>query len=325
MSKKKKKTKNNFTQPKSKPVGAKTDSEQREDQPSCEQNEAQLTDEQVEAEINELALTPKRERVWEVDFVRGLMILFVVWDHFMWDVRYVGSSSYNSGLFQWLYKLSASYYSGSLRAVTHDVFVTMFVLVSGVSCSFSRGNGKRALKMCVFAILFSAITYVISAVIDEELTIYFNVIHVVALSVLLYAAIEWVWGKLTKNWQKNIFGAVFFAVTMTALVVGHCAKYMHVNWTILVFGPSEWRSNIIRKFTYGGDYLSFLPDFGWFLVGVVLGKAIYRERKSIFPSVNAKYVSPVTFCGRYSIWVYFISQVVMFGAIYLFHGVLNIL
>ncbi|MCH5153186.1 MAG: DUF1624 domain-containing protein [Clostridiales bacterium] len=285
----------------------------------------QPTPEQVEAEINELAATPKRERIWEVDFVRGLMILFVVWDHFMWDVYYGFRSDYNTALFQWLYKLGSAYYSGALRNVTHDVFVTMFVLTSGVSCSFSRSNGKRAIKMCAFAILFSVVTYVISAVIKEELTIYFNVIHVVALSVLLYTVIEWIWSKLTKNWQKNIFGVIFFAITMTALVLGHCAKYMHVNWLNLIFGESEWRNAVIRKFMYGGDYLSFLPDFGWFLVGVVLGKAIYRERKSIFPSVNPKYVSPVTFCGRRSLWVYFISQVVMYGLIYLLHDMFNIL
>ena len=299
---------------------------------TAEQTSVELTPEQVEAEINELAAVPKRERIWEVDFVRGLMILFVVWDHFMWDVNWMGTSDYNTGLFKWLYELSENYYSGALRAVTHDVFVTMFVLTSGVSCSFSRSNGKRALKMCGFAILFSAVTYAISAIINDDLTIYFNVIHVVALSVLLYTAIEWVWSKLTKNWQKNIFGVVFFAITMTALVLGHCAKYMietnhsfTYHWTNLLFGESEWRNAVIGKFVSGGDYLAFLPDFGWFLVGVVLGKAIYRERKSIFPSVNPKYVSPVTFCGRFSLWVYFISQVVMYGFIYLLHDLFAIL
>ena len=91
--------------------------------------------------------TPARKRVWEVDFVRGLMILFVVWDHFMWDVSDMGP--YKSGLFTWLYELSSKYYGGVLRETTHDVFVTMFVFTSGVSCSFSRSNGMRAVKMIV--------------------------------------------------------------------------------------------------------------------------------------------------------------------------------
>ena len=287
---------------------------------------SELTEEQIEVELNELAATPKRQRIWEIDFVRGLMILFVVWDHFMWDVHFVGSSHYNSGLFQWLYELSSKYYSGSLRATTHDTFVTMFVLTSGISCSFSRSNGKRALKMMCFSIVLSALTYAISAIIQEDLTIYFNVIHVVALSVALYSAIEWIWARCSKNWQKNIFGVAMFAITMTALVVGHCAKNMSgTHWTDLLFGKSEWRAAVVQKFRNGGDYLAFLPDFGWFLVGVFLGRIVYRERKTVFPSVDARYVSPVTFCGRHSLWVYFISQIVMFGFVYLLHDMYNIL
>mgnify|MGYP002508968770 CR=1 FL=1 len=46
----------------------------------------------VEIELDELASTPKRRRIWEVDFLRGLMILFVVWDHLMWDFAYFGNN-----------------------------------------------------------------------------------------------------------------------------------------------------------------------------------------------------------------------------------------
>ena len=286
----------------------------------------ELTPEQVETEINELAQTPKRQRIWEVDFVRGLMILFVVWDHFMWDVGYGFNSNYNTELFQWLHKLGIEYWTSTIRDTTHDTFVTLFVLTSGISCSFSKSNIMRALKMCVFAIAFTVITDVISSVMGVQLTIYFNVIHVIALSVLIYSFIEFIWSKCTKNWSKNIFGIFFFVITMTALVVGYCAKNMGEHWTNLIFGKSEWRNVIIETITTNrGDYLSFLPDFGWFLVGAVLGRVMYRERKSIFPSVNPKFVSPITFCGRFSLWVYFISQIVMYGLLYLLHGMYNIL
>ena len=303
----------------------KQDKEAQLEAVQAEATKNELTEEQIEVELDTLAKPPKRQRIWEIDFLRGLMILFVVWDHFMWDVNMVGTSTYKSKLFQWLYDLSERYYAGSLRAVTHDVFVSMFVLTSGISCSFSRSNGKRAIKMMSFALLFSAVTYAVSAIIQDELTIYFNVIHVVALSVALYTGIEWLWSLCKKNWQKNIFGVVMFAVTMTALILGSCAKSMNTHWTTLLFGKSEWFSKVITKFKNGGDYLAFLPDFGWFLVGVFLGKLIYRERKTVFPSVNAKYVSPVTFCGRYSLWVYFISQIIMFGFVYLLHDMYNIL
>lgn len=287
------------------------------------------TPQQVDEIVNELAVTPKRQRIWEIDFVRGLMILFVVWDHFMWDINSINyKTPYNTALFQWLFELSKTYYKGVLREVTHDVFVSMFVLTSGISCSFSRHNGKRALRMVIFALLFTAVTYAISAIIQSNVTIYFNVIHVIALSVLIYSGIEWIWAHCTKNWQKNIFGCVMFAVTLTALVVGSCAKAK--PWTnespIWFFLADHSGKEVAAyKIFMGGDYLSFFPDFGWFLVGAFLGKIMYREKKSIFPSVNAKYVEPITFCGRHSLWVYFISQIVMFGFVYLLHDMYRIL
>ena len=288
------------------------------------QQDVQCSRTDIEKTVDEIVATPARKRVWEVDFVRGLMILFVVWDHFMWDVSDMGP--YKSGLFTWLYELSSKYYGGVLRETTHDVFVTMFVFTSGVSCSFSRSNGMRAVKMIVFSLLFTSVTYAISAVIRQNLTIYFNVIHVIALSVLLWSAIEWAWSKCDKPWKKNVFGWTMAAVTITVLAVGGCAD--NSPWTndnpMWYFLAEHKYTEGFVKFT-GGDYLAFFPDFGWFLVGAFLGRLLYKERKSLFPAVNEKWVSPVTFCGRYSIWIYFGSQVVMYGLIYLFSQVFKIL
>lgn len=281
-----------------------------------------VCDAQIQSELDEIAATPVKQRVWEIDFLRGLMILFVVWDHFMYDVRYVGGN-YNTALFAWFDELGKAYYSGVLRRVTHDTFVTMFVFTSGVSCSFSDSNGKRAIKMTAFACLLTAATYALSSIIGQNLTINFNVIHTIALSVLLWTAAEFLRGKCVKNWQKNIFGVVMTAVIVASIVVGACAQ------------ASPWTSS--GKLWYflvphtgsdfghfcGGDYSPFLPNFGWFLVGGYLGKIVYKERKTLFPSVNAKYVCPVTFCGRYSLWVYLGTQIVMFGLIYLLSPVLG--
>lgn len=285
---------------------------------------AAYTPEEVDEILDELAAAPKRKRVWEVDFLRGVMILFVVWDHFMWDVS--NSGGYNTALFKWLYALSGKYYGGILREVTHDVFVTMFVLTSGVSCSFSRNNGRRAIKMMIFAILLSAGTYAASAIAQQNITIRFNVIHVIALCTLLWAVIDYCSTKCDKNWKRNVFGGVMTATVIVSLLVGACAKAQPwVNgskiWFFLTYHSTSAFPDF-AKFT-GGDYLPFLPDFGWFLIGAFLGKFLYKDKKTLFPSVNPKFVSPVTFCGRNSLWVYLLSQVVMFSFIYLFHGMLD--
>lgn len=279
----------------------------------------------IEAQLDELAVTPKKQRVWEIDFLRGLMILFVVWDHFMWDIYEFGE--YKTQFFNWLYQLAINYYrTDGIRQIAQPVFVTMFVFTSGVSCSFSRSNGKRALKMSAFACLLTAATYAVSAMIDGiNLTMNFNVIHVIALSTLLWTLIEFCWSKCLRNWQKNIFGVVMAAVTIAAVVIGGYANFKPwTNENPLWFFLAKHSSGVpgYGKFR-GGDYLPFLPDFGWFLVGAFLGRFVYKQKTSIFPSVNPKFVCPVTFCGRYSLWVYFGSQIFMFGLIYLLTAVLG--
>ena len=292
------------------------------DQPTQAEIDAEVT-----ALANDASLAP-RKRIWEVDFLRGFMILFVVWDHFMWDVYFGSTNPYQTGLFQWLEKVARSYYSTyGLRSLTHDTFVSMFVFTSGVSCAFSNSNGKRAIKMICFAMLLSAVTFAASSILGADVTVNFNVIHVIALSVRIWAGLEWLTSKFNKDWQHNLYGWLMFAIIITVLIVGYQAKVK--PWTDenrIWFFLAE-HSHTVPGFSefWGGDYLAFFPDFAWFLVGGFLGKYLYKQKTTLFPKFNAKWVSPITFCGKYSIWVYFGTQLFMYGFFYLFNGVLNIL
>lgn len=291
----------------------------------------QPTQAQVEAEVtaieNDPTLAPQK-RIWEVDFLRGFMILFVVWDHLMWDIFYGFGGNYQTGLFQWLYQVAGNYYGAyGLRALTHDTFVSMFVFTSGVSCAFSNSNGKRALKMMCFAMLLSAVTYAASSILQEQVTVNFNVIHVIALSVGVWAALEWLTSKFNKDWQHNLFGWAMFAIIITVLIVGYQAKakpWTDENRIWFFLAEHSFTVPGFSKF-WGGDYLPFFPDFGWFLVGGFLGKVLYKGKTTLFPKFNSKWVSPITFCGRYSIWVYFGTQAVMYAFFFLFHYLWNII
>ena len=292
---------------------------------------SQPTQAEIEAEVTAIekdsSLAPLK-RIWEVDFLRGFMILFVVWDHFMWDVYFGSSNPFQTGLFQWLEKVARSYYSTyGLRSLTHDTFVSMFVFTSGVSCAFSNSNGKRAIKMICFALLLSAATFAASSILGADVTVNFNVIHVIALSVLIWAGLEWLTSKFKKDWQHNLYGWIMFAIIITVLIVGYQAKVK--PWTDdnrIWFFLAE-HSHTVPGFSefWGGDYLAFFPDFAWFLVGGFLGKHLYKQKTTLFPKFNAKWVSPITFCGKYSIWVYFGTQLFMYGFFYLFNEVLNII
>jgi uncharacterized membrane protein len=203
----------------------------------------------------------------------------------------------------------------------------MFVFTSGVSCAFSNSNGKRAIKMICFALLLSAATFAASSILGADVTVNFNVIHVIDLSVLIWAGLEWLTSKFKKDWQHNLYGWIMFAIIITVLIVGYQAKVKPWTDDNRIWFFLAQHSSSVPGFSefWGGDYLAFFPDFAWFLVGGFLGKYLYKQKTTLFPKFNAKWVSPITFCGKYSIWVYFGTQLFMYGFFYLFNEVLNII
>jgi uncharacterized membrane protein len=65
------------------------------------------------------------------------------------------------------------------------------------------------------------------------------------------------------------------------------------------------------------DYFPLLPNLGYFLLGGVLGRSLYRKKESLLPRVNAR--TPVLrflcWCGQKSLWIYLLHQPVLVGII----------
>lgn len=263
-------------------------------------------------------------RVWEVDALRGFLILFVVWDHFMLDLTMFRTSfvsDFGKALSDFALKqyFSDTAVLGSLRNITHDSFVYAFVFISGMSCCFSRNNFKRALRLIAFSLALTLVTWIAQRAGYGGIMISFNVLHVLALSVLIWAGIEKLLPLMKRDWQKNLYGVTVSAIMVAMLVVGH---YFIVNpcetkhfWAFLV----QHSTNVIANFS-PGDFLAFFPAFAYFLGGVYLGRFLYRERKTLFPSVSERAVAPLTFLGKKSIWVYFASQVIVILVLYTLSG-----
>ena len=68
------------------------------------------------------------------------------------------------------------------------------------------------------------------------------------------------------------------------------------------------------------DYFPLLPNLGWFLLGAVMGRIVYRRKQTLLPMVNPK--NPIvrffSFLGRHSLWIYLIHQPLISGICMLF-------
>ena len=104
------------------------------------------------------------------------------------------------------------------------------------------------------------------------------------------------------------------AVLSILLVIG--------GYVLLQFRfPVEWLFplGILSPGFSSGDYFPLLPHLGWFMLGVVVGRTVYADRKTRLPRFPSE-AAPVRFfrfCGRHSLWIYLGHQPLLYALVWL--------
>jgi len=66
------------------------------------------------------------------------------------------------------------------------------------------------------------------------------------------------------------------------------------------------------------DYFPLLPNFGFFLLGAVLGKTLYKNKTTLLPKIDPQ-MPIVAFwgmLGRSSLWIYLLHQPILSAVCY---------
>ena len=126
-------------------------------------NEASQNQASTSPSLVSTAGPKKRERVWEIDFLRGAAILGMVIDHFLFDLGaldtyFVNFHEIASPTLVSFSSQMHAYFYGPIRQFFHSL-AFLFFLMSGISCSFSRSNFRHAGKILFCAGLFTIFTY----------------------------------------------------------------------------------------------------------------------------------------------------------------------
>jgi uncharacterized membrane protein len=230
------------------------------------------------------------QRIWEIDFLRGLAILLMVAYHFGYDLTELAGIRRALGI-------DFDLLSGPFK-VAVAVFAGVFVVLCGVSSTLTRSNVRRGLKLLAVALLVTAASYVFNP--DE--VIFFGILHCLGTCILLYGA------TLEKAGPIACLAAAA-AVFGLSLAVPLALKNVPIrsDW-LLPFG-------IISDTFSSFDYFPLLPWLGVFLVGSAAGKALYASRRSLIPKGLPVWL--VSAAGRHSLWIYVIHQPVLLGLFYI--------
>lgn len=275
----------------------------------------------------------KRARAWELDALRGLAILLVAWDHTMYDLAYLFGYEWRSSgttAMRAVSNFAKDYMLGDLRYIFWPVFVFMFFIVSGLCTTFSRNNFIRGLRLAGVALGLTLVTYIAELVSGEAMTILFGVLHCMAVCILLYALISFLFGLLEKAINKNAdhskitkwFLPAFCLITgIIVLVLNSVYNTPVMEVTTLSSIPSS-DNPILGLFIFirewwaaSSDYFPLLPYLGYFMLGAAVAPILYPKKKSLMPKLDGKWNYILTIPGRYSIFVYLGSQVLAIGIV----------
>ncbi|MGI6157008.1 MAG: heparan-alpha-glucosaminide N-acetyltransferase domain-containing protein [Saccharofermentanales bacterium] len=238
-----------------------------------------------------------QKRIPELDAVRGVALLLMVFHHTIFDLRYI--FGLDCCAFQ-----DAYWFIGLGRPLV----IAIFLLVSGISTRFSRSNAKRGLRMAGFAIALSLISWALDHWLHFGI-IYFNVLHVIATATLAFALLERFCATRTRLVARSI------AIGAASLVAGALGRMLlpevtrHLGIHIL-FGQ--------RVTGYAmADSMALFPIVGFYFLGAALGHTVYDDERSLLRSDGAgvRWLRPFAWMGRHALWIYILHQPVIFGVL----------
>ena len=244
------------------------------------QNEEQAGEEVVRASEG------KRERIWEIDALRGFLILCVVASHTLFYLANV---------------LRVLELPSLVRFVMH-YGGTLFVVLSGLSATLGSRSFRRGLLVFAGGMVLTVGSLVAVKLgwLTEDMVIRFGVLHLLGFAMMVYPIL------------KKLPDGAILAFGLGVIAVGYWFELKPV----LVETKYLFALGLRYIGFTSGDYFPIAPHLGWFSLGILLGRRLYPEKTTRLPGVNSE--TPILrflrWCGRNSLYI-FILHLPLIGGV----------
>lgn len=240
---------------------------------------------------------PADRRLWEVDSIRGLAVIFMIGYHLIFDLAYFGV-------------YAGTMYSTPWQFVARSIGTT-FILVLGVSLTLRYQRLKPELdRVQVFRIylrrgawLFGwgvVITLVTYLVLGKGFVV-FGILHLLGLSVIL------AFPFLRSRWASLAGGVAAIGLGI------YLGGLKTLSPWLLWLGVPQFGRHMV-------DYYPILPWFGCALLGIFLGLTLYPGGVRRFALPDLSRTAPIralTYLGKHSLLIYLVHQPILLGILIL--------
>lgn len=232
----------------------------------------------------------EKQRIKELDFLRGLLIVLMIVDHFF--LLYFNLSNYYSVVNTSLYGAANYYLNHDARNIIRFIVMSIFFVISGICCNFSKNNLSRAFKLAFASSFFSLLTYLISIFTKYDCFVICGVLHCYTIYVFSYCLFK-------KFLNGKIDFLVNFILILSLLSILFLINDFRVSGTnmFIYFGLPE------KTYVAPFEYVSS-PEYIWaFYMGVLIGETLYKDHKYSYLKYNIPFISWI---GEKSIYFYFL-------------------
>ncbi len=221
----------------------------------------------------------KNNRIAEIDALRGVAVLAMVYYHLMYDLIEFYS-----------YPFTLTHPTMQIASVA----APLFFILAGISSQFSRNPWNQILKLTLAAGVVTIVTYIQ----NPQYFVKFGTLHFLACSMLLLIP-----------FKKTSTIGVFIAV-VAVIIAGYFVGQQTSTYPWLA--PLGFRNSGFQS----SDYFPLLPNLAYPLVGLLLGRCCYSTKKSLFPNLR---LPVLQWIGRHSLTIYLAHQPFLFALLHLLH------
>lgn len=239
-----------------------------------------------------------KKRIHIIDEIRGFCVMCMVFHHCMFTLGFMYNQPIAKEMFLFFSKISAG-------------FAFAFIMMCGISCTFSSSNLKRGLKIAAAAIVITIATYIVI----PDSPIDFGILHLLGSCVLLYAVCSKVIKKIPPL-AGIILSLLFLVLTwhtssgfwgIEGLLTLEFPRSLYVDNSLMFLG-------FISPYKSYSDFFPLLPWMFAFFLGVFTGFAAKGHYPQFMYKPRVKFFSVL---GTNAFLIYVIHQPIIYGVSYL--------
>lgn len=289
--------------------------------------------------IAQLAKRERKNRIFEIDFLRGFDLILMIAVHFCFVASFSGIMgilfdrfSVQNGTIEAMNRFCENVFwgiinssgtanpfgPGSFHLLFLEIFFSgLFVFLSGISCSFTKNNAKRAIQLAyvseiltvglIFASFLAKNFFGMGDDNTPAICIICGILHAIAIALLAYSLFDHFFPKFHQTFLAAI------VLSILAIITAYFYANPETGEIYSASLPKDWWKLLLGLARYGDDYFSPIQVSATLFLGASFGKLFYREKKSLLPaSFPTAWAKPILFIGRHSLIIYICHQPFMY-------------